>query len=185
MCKEKTGAEKKILMVIAQKGFRDEELAVPQRVFLSNKFRVVVASESLKEAAGKLGAKIQPDAEISKTDFTDFDAVVIVGGPGSRDYLWNNGILHKGLSDAFSKGRVVGAICISPAVLAKAGILKGKTATVFPDNEAIAELKKAGAYYQDKDVIVDGNVITGRDPQAAEKFAREIVSLLVKGGING
>jgi len=163
------------LMVIAQERFRDEELAIPRGVFLNEGFSVVIGSESLEEAVGKLGAKVRPDVEISKVNFLDFDAVVVVGGPGSKVYLWNNNILHKGLSEVYSDGRVVGAICISPVVLAKAGILKGKGATVYPDGEAIAELKKSGANYQDKDVVVDGSVVTGRDPQAAEKFAREIV----------
>ncbi len=172
--------EKKILMVIAQKGFRDEELDVPRRVFAERGFSVAVAAETLDEAAGKLGAKVRPDAELSKTVFADFAAVVVVGGPGSKEYLWNNRILLMGLADASAHGRAVCAICISPVVLAGAGILKGRKATVFPDSEAIEKLRKGGAEYIDRDVIVDGNVVTGRDPQAAEKFAREIVSLLEK-----
>lgn len=178
MCGEKTGQGKRILMVVAQKGFRDEELDVPRKVFMSNGFEVTVAAGSLDEASGRFGAVVKPDVEIAKADIPGFDAVVIVGGRGSRDYLWNNVTLHKGLADAFSKNRVVAAICISPVVLAKAGILKGRSATVFPDDEAVAELKKAGAEYRNMDVIRDGNIVTGRDPQAAEKFAREIVSLL-------
>ncbi len=178
MSKEKAGQNKQVLMVIAQKGFRDEELAVPQKVFSDSGLNVIIVSDSLDEAVGKLGARVRPDAEISKIDFAEFDAVVIVGGPGSRDYLWNNKLLHMGLSVVHSKGGVVAAICISPVVLAKAGILKDRTATVFPDKEAIAELRKAGARYQNRDVVVDSNIVTGRDPQAAEKFAREVVNIL-------
>ena len=169
---------KKILMVIAQDGFRDEELIVPQKEFVKNRFKVTVASTSSGEAIGKLGARVKPDAEISKVKFLDYDAIVVVGGPGSRDYLWNNKILHKGLADAFAKGKVISAICISPVVLAKAGVLKGHKSTVFPDPESERELKKAGAIYIQKSVVVDGKIVTGNGPDAASKFAQEIMKLL-------
>jgi len=169
---------KKILMVIAEKNFRDEELLVPQKEFIKNGFKVIVCSTSSGEAIGKLGAKVKPDIEISKVNFLDYDAIVVIGGPGSRQYLWNNKILLKGLSDAFAAGKVVSAICISPVVLARAGILKGKKATVFPDPEAENELKKAGAIYIQKPVVVDGKIITGNGPDAASEFAREIMKLV-------
>lgn len=174
---------KKILMVIAQKGFRDEELDVPRRIFTERGFSVMVAAGSREEAVGKLGMKVMPDMEIQEADFLGYDATVIVGGPGSKDYLWDNGVLLEGLSNAYAAGRAVCAICISPVVLAKAGVLKGKRATVFPDDEGIAELKEAGAEYHDRNVIADGNVITGRDPHAAKDFAVAIINLLLKGGI--
>ncbi len=177
--------EKKILMVIAQKGFRDEEFAVPRKVFLDNGFKVVVASDSMEEATGKYGAKVMPDAEISGVDFTGFDAVVVVGGPGALNYLGNNKAVHKGLSDSCVKGGVVAAICISPVVLAKAGVLQGRKATVFPDGEAISELKRGKAEYIDRDVVADGNIVTGRDYQASENFAVKIAELLLKGRGNG
>ena len=169
---------KKILMVIAQEGFRDEELLVPQKEFTKNGFKVIIASTSSEEAIGKLGARVKPDIEISKVNFLDYDAIAVVGGPGSREYLWNNKILLKGLVDAFAKGKVVSAICISPVVLAKAGVLKGRKATVFPDAEAERELKKAGAIYTAKPVVVDGKIVTGDGPGAASKFAQEIMKLL-------
>jgi len=169
---------KKILMVIAEKGFRDEELLVPQKEFTKNGFKVIVASTSLGEATGKLGARVKPDTEVSKVNFLDYDAIVVVGGPGSSEYLWNNKILHKGIGDMQAKGKVISAICISPVVLAKAGVLKGKKATVFPDTEAIDELKKAGAIYISQSVVVDGKTVTGNGPDAALKFAQEIMKLL-------
>jgi len=172
------GNSKKILMVIAERGFRDEELFAPQKEFVKNGFKVVVASTSVGEAIGKLGAKVRPDTELSKVNFLDYDAIVVVGGPGSSEYLWNNRILYRGLADMLAKGRIVSAICASPVVLAKAGIIKDKKATVFPGDEEITELKKAGAVYIDRDVVVDGRIITGNGPDAAPEFAQEIIKLL-------
>jgi protease I len=70
--------------------------------------------------------------------------------------------------------KVVAAICLSPVVLARAGILKGKDATVFPSNDAVEELKNAGVKYVDKPVVISGKIITARDPKAAEEFAKTI-----------
>jgi len=72
------------------------------------------------------------------------------------------------------------AIGLSPVVLAKAGILKGIKATVYPDDKAIDELKKNGAGYKNKDVITSGSIITARNPESAKKFAEEICSFLTK-----
>ena len=71
-------------------------------------------------------------------------------------------------------GKVVAAICIAPVILARAGLLKGKRATVFPDG--IPELEKAGAVYTAQSVERDGRIITGNGPEAAEAFGREIAA---------
>ena len=169
---------KKILMVIAEKGFRDEELLVPQKEFVKNGLNVIVASTSAGEAVGKISARVKPDAELSRVNFSDYDAIVVVGGPGSSEYLWDNKVLHKGLAEMQAKGKFVTAICISPVVLARAGVLKGKKATVFPDPEGISELKKAGAIYVNQQVVTDGKIVTGDGPDAALEFARAVIKLL-------
>ncbi|OIO00347.1 hypothetical protein COY52_03200 [Candidatus Desantisbacteria bacterium CG_4_10_14_0_8_um_filter_48_22] len=169
---------KKILMVIAEKGFRDEELLVPQKEFVKNGLNVIVASTSAGEAVGKISARVKPDAELSRVNFSDYDAIVVVGGPGSSEYLWDNKVLRKGLVEMQAKGKVVTAICISTVVLARAGVLKGKKATVFPDPEGISELKKAGAIYVNQHVITDGKIVTGDGPDAALEFARAVIKLL-------
>ncbi len=76
--------------------------------------------------------------------------------------------------------KVVAAICISPVVLAKAGILEGKRATVFGDPASIKALKKGGANYEDEEVIVVDNIITGRDPASAVKFGQMVLETLEK-----
>ncbi|MDH7604553.1 MAG: DJ-1/PfpI family protein, partial [Melioribacter sp.] len=62
---------------------------------------------------------------------------------------------------------IIGAICSAPVILAKAGIIK-KVATCFPDDKK--ELEKEGIEYKDEPVVIDSNVITGRDPASAPEF---------------
>jgi len=169
---------KKILMVIAQQDFRDEELFEPKAVFESAGASVFVAAPRNETATGMLGGKVQPDFAISDVNTSEFDAVVVVGGSGSPKYLWDDTQLRNLVKDAYADGKVVAAICLSPVVLARAGILKGRKATVFPSNDAVAELKKGGAIYKDESVVIAGRIVTGRDPASAEAFANAIVSLL-------
>jgi protease I len=67
-------------------------------------------------------------------------------------------------------------ICIAPVILANAGLLKDKNATVFPDG--IEKLQAGKAIYTGNIVEVDGRLITGCGPEAAEKFGNELVKLL-------
>ncbi|AIJ05819.1 intracellular protease, PfpI family [Methanocaldococcus bathoardescens] len=170
----------KVLMVIAPKDFRDEELFEPMAVFESNGLKVDVVSTTKGEHVGMLGNKITTEKTIYDVNANEYDAIVIVGGIGSKEYLWNNTRLIELVKEFNSQNKVVSAICLSPVVLAKAGILKNKKATVYPAQEAIEELKKEGAIYEDKGVVVDGNVITAKSPDYARLFGLEVLKAIEK-----
>lgn len=165
-------AMKKVVMIIAPDGFRDEELAQPKEVLERSGIQVKVASTSLKEAKGVLGAKVKPDILVSDISVKDFDAIIFVGGMGASQY-WDDPLAHQLAEDAFNLNRVVAAICIAPVTLAKAGILKGKRATVW--FQEAGQLKGAGANYTGRAVEKDGNIITASGPAAAREFAEELV----------
>ncbi|MEZ5336489.1 MAG: DJ-1/PfpI family protein [Methanolobus sp.] len=169
---------KKILMVIAQEGFRDEEFFEPRDVFEDAGLSITIASNTTDEAKGVIGGIVKPDLSISDAIVADYDAIVISGGPGSRNLLWPDRDLQNLVSEAFEQEKVVAAICISPVVLARAGVLEGKKATVFKDPASIKELLDGGADYENEDVIVTGNVVTGRDPLCAEKFGEAVLEAL-------
>ena len=73
---------------------------------------------------------------------------------------------------ASQKGKVIGAICIAPSRLANAGLLRDKKATAFPSEKENLESK--GAKYTGDPVTKDGKIVTGKGPEAAQKFAEEI-----------
>ena len=174
---EEVGNMKKVVMVIAQDGFRDEEFLQPKEILERNGIEVKVASTSLAEAKGMLGAKVKPDILVSDINIRDFAAVVFVGGAGASQY-WNDPVAQKLAEDALNTNRIVAAICIAPVTLAKAGILKGKRATVWPSEAE--QLKAAGANYTGRAVEKDGDIITAWGPAAAREFAEELVRALNK-----
>ena len=172
--------EKKALMIIAPRDFRDEEYQEPKAILESEGVKVVVASTVAETARGMFGMQVTPDTTIDEVNPAEFDAVVVVGGSGSQTYLWNNSKVHQIVQALHQKEGLVAAICISPVVLAKAGLLKGKNATVFRTATTINELQKGGAVVLQAPVVVDGKIITGRGPEAAKEFGRKIAENLTK-----
>jgi len=166
---------KKVVMIIAQENFRDEELFVPKEILEQNGIEVQIASTSLNPAKGALGGKAQVDILVRDIDMKNFTALIFVGGSGAAQY-WDDLLVHKLIKDALALERVVAAICIAPVTLAKAGILKGRRATVF-SSEA-AQLKANGANYTGTGVEKDGKIITASGPAAAKDFGEEILKAL-------
>lgn len=172
--------EKKVLMIIAPKDFRDEEFREPKAVLEEKGVKVTVASTATGTAKGMFGMQVIPDITVDKVNPAEFDAVVVVGGSGSQTYLWNNLQVHKIVQSLHQQGGLVTAICISPVVLAKAGILEGKKVTVFRTATTLNELEKVGALISDAPVMVDGKIITGKGPEAAREFGQKIAESLLK-----
>jgi len=165
----------KILMIIADKDFRDEEYLVPREVFEDEGIEVRVANASSKESEGSAGTKVMPDYNIGQAVVDDFDAIVFVGGVGAKIYKENEAVLQM-VRDAYNLNKIIGAICIAPLILSRAGIIKGKNITVA--ESGIEKIKEEGAVYTGSEVEADGNIVTASGPSASEKFAKKIIELL-------
>lgn len=166
-----------ILMVIAQTEFRDEEYEVPRRVFEAAGHHVTVASSTSGSCRGRFGATATADLSVKEAAEKPWDAVVFVGGGGAQVFF-DDPEAHRLASDTLGADGVVGAICIAPSILARAGLLKDVRATSF--NSRSDDLALHGAAVVDSPVVVDGHIVTGNGPEAASEFAYEIVRLLGK-----
>jgi protease I len=166
---------KKVLMVIAKNKFRDEEYLEPRKALEEAGAVITVASSSLNTSEGLLGLKVKPDVLIGNVKEEDFDGIVFIGGGGAAEYF-DNPVAHKLAQGFFEHGKLTSAICIAPATLANAGVLKGKKATSFPSSEAA--LRTHGAIVMKQDVVSDGIIITAVGPQAAKKFGQELIRVL-------
>jgi len=92
-----------------------------------------------------------------------------------QEYFGNKTAL-KLAKEAFAKGKVVAAICIAPVILANAGILNGKKATVWPS--MADSIKQKGANYTGADVETDGRIVTGNGPNAVYKFGDAVATAI-------
>jgi len=167
---------KKILMVIAPNNFRDEEYFTPREV-LENANASVFVTSLEEEAVSVAGKTVTVDFTLDKASVDDYDAIVFVGGPGAAVYFDNEKAISLA-KDFYEAGKVVAAICIAPSVLANAGILEGKKATAWPSEQG--NLEAHGATYTGEQVTVDGRIVTGKNPTAAQEFGNKIAEILAK-----
>jgi len=169
------GQKQKILMVVAPEGFQEKEYFGPKNIFENSGYQVITATKGTNQAKSSQGTTINTELLLNQVKIDDFSALVFVGGPGTTVYFNDQEVLALA-KEAVQKEKVVGAICIAPSILANAGILKGKRATAFPSEEK--NLKDNGAIFTGEAVTVEGKIITGNGPGAAEEFARKIVEIL-------
>jgi protease I len=118
-----------ILMVIAPKGFHDEEFKEPYDLFKKSGINVVVASTDTTPARGMFGMIVKPDLNLESVNTKDYGGIVVVGGEGCKS-LWNNATLHELVRAFNTEKKTVAAICMAPMILANAGILQDRVVTV-------------------------------------------------------
>ncbi|PIU17958.1 MAG: DJ-1 family protein [Elusimicrobia bacterium CG08_land_8_20_14_0_20_59_10] len=166
---------KKIAMFIAFQGFRDEEYTEPKKILEAAGHKVDTVSTAKGLARGKFRATATVDRTVDEINPADYDALTLVGGPGALEHL-DTPKVHAIFRDAAALGKLIGAICISPVVLAHAGLLRGKKAACWP--AGAAEVEKGGGEYTGAEVEVDGKLVTASGPLPAKEYGRALSELL-------
>lgn len=168
---------KPALIIIAQEGFQDVEFAGTKQGLEAAGFPVVIASTEAGECTGKFGGKETASIALRDVVVTDYDRIAFIGGPGAHALVDNFDALNVARTTV-EAGMPLGAICIAPKILANAGLLKGKNATVFDTDGANEQfLIRHGAEYTGKPVTVDGHIITANGPDAAVEFGKTFAAL--------
>jgi len=173
---------KKAVMLVAFRDFRDPEYFIPKTILEKAGFETKTASNKSGIALGAEGGEAKINLLLKEVVVDDFDAIIFVGGPGCLEHL-DNEESYRIAKEAMSKNKILASICISPIILAKAGVLKGKRATVWSSSlykKPILDLKNNGAIYEKGPVVIDGNIITANGPKAAEEFGKTIINLVKK-----
>lgn len=136
---------------------------------------VLVGTGTKKEYKSKEGYPAPEELSIEKAKAEDFTVVVIPGGY-APDILRRCPKINNFVREMDKAKRIVASICHGGWVLVSAGILKGRKVTGF---SAIKDdLINAGAEFLDQEVVVDGNLITSRNPYDLPAFCREIIKKL-------
>lgn len=187
MAKELSG--KKIVM-IATDGFEQAELLEPKKNLEAAGATVVVLQikpqKDGKEGEIKAwdetdwGKTVKTDGMVSDAKAGDFDALVLPGGAMNPDKLRMDKDAVSFVKEYFATGKPVAAICHAPWLLIEAGVVSGKTMTSWPSIRT--DLKNAGANVVDKEVVVDGNLITSRKPDDIPAFSKAIIEAVSGAG---
>ena len=167
-------SQNSFLIFLPKKDFNEEEFTIVRKRLLKSGKQVFITSDDHSACTGSKGMKVKSDTSFYNVNVNNFVSLILIGGSGSRTY-WKNDVLHKIIKKFFDSKKVVAAICSSPVTLAIAGILQNKKATCYSEDKM--ELINSGIDYQDKNVVVDGNVVTATDARSALQFAEAVLHL--------
>ena len=164
----------KNILILTGEGFEDLELFYPLHRLMEEGFKVSVASNK-KSLVGKHGYSINVDLLLEEVNPENFDALVLPGGKGpERIRIYEKAV--EIVKHFFEKGKPVAAICHGPQLLISAGVLKGRKLTSYIGIRD--DVKVAGGLWEDKEVVVDGNLVTSRHPGDLYAWMREFVKFL-------
>ncbi len=166
----------KALMISAD-DFEDTELLVPYYRLKEEGIQVDLASINKGRIKGKHGYEVEVDKTLKEVKPEEYDILVLPGGKAPETVRKEKKAIEIA-RHFFEKNKPVSAICHGPQTLISAGVLKGRHATCY--KSVAPEMKDAGALYEDKEVLVDGNLVTSRQPSDLPAFLRETMKILKK-----
>jgi protease I len=162
-------------LIISADNFEDSELLFPYYRLKEEGIVAEVATPSCGTIRGKHGYEVHADRKLADIDPDDYDLLVLPGGKAPETVRQEAAALAI-CRRFFEQNKPVAAICHGPQTLISAGLLKGRHATCY--RSVAEELKEAGALYEDDEVVVDGNLVTSRQPSDLPAFMREMIKLL-------
>jgi protease I len=166
------------VLIISADNFEDTELLVPYYRLLEEGVLVDVASLRKGKITGKHGYDVEAVKTLEEIDPDDYGLLLLPGGKAPEVVRKQPDALRIAKS-FFNANKPVAAICHGPETLISAGLLKGKHATCY--KSVASEMKESGALYADREVVVDGNLVTSRQPSDLPAFMREIMRMIGKG----
>jgi protease I len=106
----------------------------------------------------------------------DYAALVLPGGVANPDALRTDEQAVAFVRDFVASGKPVAAICHAPWVLVEADCVRGKRLASWPSVQT--DIRNAGGQWVDEQVVIDGNLITSRNPDDLPAFNKELLRAL-------
>ncbi len=171
------------LLVIPQNRFCEQQLFDLKEVLEGGGGECRILSKSGKEAKGEAKTLFQPDGML--VDWNRFlqgkpkyDAVIVIGGKGAKSSIWEDTILPQILTDHFRAGKILGAFGLSVVALARAGLVSRCEVSAQKEEACLKELDDAGAFPEEKNLVVVNRIITSNDSSTGKIFGETILELL-------
>jgi len=166
---------KRVAVLVEQK-YEELELWYPTlRLREAGAVVELVGPEAGKTYPSKLGYPAKTTLAAADAKAADFDGVVIPGG-FAPDYVRRSGAMLELVRGLHARAKPLAAICHGPWVLCSTPALKGRTATGF--HSIRDDMENAGATFVDREVVVDGHVITSRTPDDLPAFTKALLAAL-------
>lgn len=171
----------KALILTADK-FEDMELFFPYYRLLEEGLEVDVTAPKKGQIGGEHGYELEIEKTFDDVNPENYDILLIPGGsPTGAPSVVRKDLQAQAIARSFFKSnKPVCSICHGPWLLASAGVVKGRHLTSFWYDGVPEDIKKVGGVYEDKEVVVDGNLVTSRYPGDLPAFMRETMRLINK-----
>jgi len=167
----------KKVLIIATDGFEQSELLAPKKALEDAGIATVVASPEAGEIKGwqkgDWGESVKVDTTLDAVSAQDYDALLLPGGQINPDKLRMEDKAVSLVKDFAQAGKPVAAICHGPWLLVEADLVKDRRVTSWPSIRT--DLRNAGAQVIDQEVVVDGNLITSRNPDDIPAFSKALI----------
>jgi putative intracellular protease/amidase len=152
----------------------------------------------------KFREKIAKTKKLADLSSADYSAIFFAGGHGTMWDFPNDVNIQKLIREIYESGKVVAAVCHGPAALVNATLsdnsylVAGKKVAAFTNGEEeevqsthivpfllADELTAHGALHQNtpnwsNNVVVDGRLITGQNPQSAASLGEALAKKLLE-----
>lgn len=164
-------------LIVSADHFEDSELLFPFYRLKEEDVEVDIASIARGKINGKHGYEVVVNKALRDVDPNEYGILILPGGKAPATLRKEQAAIAIA-QNFFRSNKPVAAICHGPQILITAGVLKGRRATCYAS--VAEELKESGALYEDRAVVVDGNLVTSRQPSDLPAFMREMIRLLEK-----
>ena len=177
------GVENRKIAVLATDGVEQVELTEPVKALKAASAQVVVIAPKGGQIQGmnheQKGDMLAVDHDLASVSADRFDALVLPGGVANPDTLRTNEQAVRFVRHFVQAGKPIAAICHGPWTLIEADGVRGRRVTSWPSLRT--DLKNAGAAWEDRSVVVDGMLVTSRNPGDLPDFCREMIKLFGAG----
>lgn len=174
---------KKVAILVAD-GFEQEELTGPKEALEAAGAEIEIVSPAEGEVQGwdhdEKAGRFSVDMPLNLARSDDYDALVLPGGVRNPDQLRTLTRAVEFVDGFFATGKPVAAICHAPWLLIETDVIKGMTITSWPSLKT--DLTNAGAHWVDRDVVVDGGLVTSRKPADLPAFNKKMIEKFAEGG---
>jgi len=167
----------KILFIVPAKDFKDDEYFQTKAFMEEAGAATAICSNEDGEVTGS-GGKTVHAVSLTEPRTSEFAGVVVVGGLGSQKHLWENGLAHKALRMMERDRRPMMGLSQSSVVLAKAGLLKGRKATVPIGPDTLKAFKDCEVKFEKKPLVIDGDYVTTDGSEPPERAAKVLSGLV-------
>ena len=174
--------DNKRVAVLVTDGFEEVELTEPAKALGEAGAKIdIIAPHPGRIQAFKHHDKsitVPVDRTFEEANSADYDALLLPGGALNADAMRANPQVQQFIRTFASSGRPMAVICHAPWELISAGVARGRTMTSYHTIQD--DVRNAGAHWEDQEVVVDGNLVTSRQPSDIPAFNREMITLFAQ-----